>query len=177
MDLKKAENLLYIIGNTYAELGGSEYYRLHEKLGKSVPKLRLTQARKAYHTLSKTIGKGLIEACHDLSEGGLAVAASEMVLASGLGAEIDLRKVPSKQIERNDLLLFSESNSRFLIEVDPRHKGAFEAMFRGKSFAEIGRVTKNQQLTIQGRSGSKVVDVSGSDLRIAWKRTLSAEET
>jgi phosphoribosylformylglycinamidine synthase len=75
MEFKAAGNLLYIAGATYPELGGSEYYKLHGFLGKSVPKVRLTQANKTFKAVKKAIGAGLIKSCHDLSEGGLAVAA------------------------------------------------------------------------------------------------------
>ncbi len=84
MDLKAPGNLLYIVGKTYPELGGSEYYKLKGYLGKSVPKVRATKARKTFKALTKAIEKGLVKSCHDLSEGGLAVAASEMALASSL---------------------------------------------------------------------------------------------
>jgi phosphoribosylformylglycinamidine synthase len=72
--------------------------------------------------------------------------------------------------------MFSESNSRFLVEVSPKNKAAFEATMKGKAYAEIGKVTKNPRLTIKGLKGAKVVDAAVSDLRAVWKRTLSAEE-
>ena len=175
MDLKEPGNLLYIVGKTYPELGGSEYYKLKGYLGKSVPKVRATKAKKTFKALSKAIDKGLVKSCHDLSEGGLAVAASEMALASSYGAELNLKKVPSKEVERNDLVLFSESNSRFLVEINPKDKADFEKVMKGKSFAEIGKVTKYPQLRIFGLNGSAVIDASVADLRAAWKRTLSTE--
>jgi phosphoribosylformylglycinamidine synthase II len=175
MDLKAPGNLLCIVGKTYCELGGSEYYKLNGHLGKSVPKVGATQARKTYYVMTKAISQGTIKACHDLSEGGLAVAASEMALASRFGVELDLRKVPSDSIERADFLLFSESNSRFLVEVAEKDKTAFEALMKGKAYAEIGKVTKNPRLKIRGLKGSVVVDAPVADLRAAWKRTLSRE--
>ena len=175
MDLKTPNNLLYIVGKTYSELGGSEYYKLNGHLGKSVPKVRVDQARKTYYAMTKAIGQGALKACHDLSEGGLAVAASEMALASGFGAELDLSKVPSDSVERDDFLLFSESNSRFLVEVAEKDKTAFEALMKGKPYAEIGKVTKNPHLKIKGLTGFVVVDAPVADLRAAWKRTLGRE--
>jgi phosphoribosylformylglycinamidine synthase len=70
MDLKAPCDLLYIVGRTYAELGGSEYYKLYGYLGKSVPKVHVTQARKTYYAMTKAIGEGAVKAVHDLSEGG-----------------------------------------------------------------------------------------------------------
>jgi phosphoribosylformylglycinamidine (FGAM) synthase-like enzyme len=175
MDLKAEGNLLYIVGKTFAELGGSEYYKLQGFLGKSVPKVRASQAQKTFRAVSKAISQGLVKSCHDLSEGGLAVAASEMALASSIGLELDLRKVPAAGVKRDDFLLFSESNSRFLIEVDPKDKVAFETTMQGKVFAEIGKVTQQPKLTAQGLNGKVIVDAPVSALRASWKRTLSTE--
>ncbi len=177
MDLKDAGNLIYVVGKTYAELGGSEYYKLHGFLGKSVPKVHPKIARKIFNAMSKAIRKGAVKSCHDLSEGGLAVAASEMALAGDFGMELDLRKVPSDRIERDDFMLFSESNSRFIVEVSPKDKTAFETIFKGKTFAEIGKVTKSPRLKIIGLKGSSIAEIALGELRVAWKRTLSREET
>jgi phosphoribosylformylglycinamidine (FGAM) synthase-like enzyme len=176
MELKAPGDILYVVGRTYAELGGSQYYKLQGHLGKSVPKVRATQARKSFSAVTKVIRDEAAKAVHDLSEGGLAVAAAEMALASGFGADLDLRKVPSNSVERDDYLLFSESNSRFLVEVNEKNKATFEALMKGKAFAEIGNVTDTSRLTIRGLKGSTVVNATVTELRAAWKRTLSREE-
>jgi phosphoribosylformylglycinamidine synthase len=175
MDVKAPGNLLFVVGKTYPELGGSEYYKLKGFLGKTVPKVRAAQARKTYYALTKAIGSGAVRACHDLSEGGLAVAAAEMALAGGCGAELDLRKLPAEPLRRDDFALFSESNSRFLVEVAEKDRETFETLMKGKPCAEIGKVAKNQRLAISGLKGAVVVDASITDLRAYWKRTLSSE--
>ena len=174
-DLKTPGNLLYMIGDTYPELGGSEYYKLKGYLGKSVPKLNSTKARKAYYNLTKAMGEGIVKSCHDLSEGGLAVAAAEMAFAGGYGLELDLKKVPGKDLTRNDFVLFSESNSRFLLEIAKRDKSTFEGLMK-KNCALIGRVTKEQKVLIFGLNGKIVVDVPLEKLRKSWKMTFSPEE-
>jgi phosphoribosylformylglycinamidine synthase len=174
MDLKTPGNLLYVVGNTFKELGGSEYYKLKGYLGKTVPKVRAAQAKKTFKAVTKAIDAGLVRACHDLSEGGFAVAAAEMALAGGCGAELDLRKVPGEALKRDDFALFSESNSRFLVEVTEKDREEFETLMKGKAFAEIGKVTKNPRLVINGLRGSGVVEASLADLRASWKRTLSS---
>jgi phosphoribosylformylglycinamidine (FGAM) synthase-like enzyme len=176
MDLKVPGNLLYILGETYPELGGSEYYRLKGFLGKSVPKLRATKARRTYYNLTKAMGKDIIKSCHDLSEGGLAVAAAEMAFAGGYGLELDLRAVPNKLVARNDFLLFSESNSRFLIEVAEQDRPEFEELIRNIACRPIGKVTKEEKLRIRGLDRKGVVDASLAELRRSWKKTLSMEE-
>ncbi len=174
VDLKTPGNLVYIVGDTYNELGGSEYYRLKGYLGKSVPKLKATKARRTYYNLTKAMGEGIVRSCHDLSEGGLAVAAAEMAFAGGYGIELDLSKVPGKDLVRDDYVLFSESNSRFLIEVAPKNRNAFER-FMKKSCALIGKVTEETKLVIRGLDGSVAVDASLDELRRRWKKPLSEE--
>jgi len=173
MDTKTPGNMLYIVGGTFKELGGSEYYKIKGHIGKTVPKVRAAQAKKTFRAVTKAVDLGLIKACHDLSEGGLAVTAAEMALAGGWGIKLDLRKVPSKTVDRNDFVLFSESNSRFLVEVSENAKSDFEDLMKGTVCAEIGKVTKNPKLTVHGLNGAVVVDASLTDLRRSWKETLS----
>jgi len=173
MDTKEPNNSIYIVGQTFKELGGSEYYKLKGFIGKSVPEVRLNPARNTFSSITRAIDLGLMKACHDLSEGGLAVAAAETAFAGGYGMDLYLQKVPIKNADRNDFILFSESNSRFLVEVSQKSKGEFEALMRGKVYAEIGKVTKTSRLCIYGLNGEIVVDASLTDLLASWKQTLS----
>ena len=177
MELKAPGNLFYIIGETYNELGGSEYYKLKGFLGANVPKVKGAKAKRTFERLLKLLIEGLVKSCHDLSEGGLAVAAAEMAFASGYGLEIDLCKVPRKEVERNDFALFSESNSRFLIEVAEADKEDFETLIKGKNCALIGKVTKEPKLLIVGLNGKNAIDASLENLRHSWKKTLNQEES
>ena len=175
VDLKAPGNLLYIIGETFNELGGSEYYKLKGYLGANVPKVKGGKAKRTFKAVTKAIDAGLIKSCHDLSEGGLAVAAAEMAFAGGYGLELNLAKVPGKSIERSDFVLFSESNSRFLMEVAEKDRKEFEALMKGKMCVQIGKVTKDEKLVIHGLNQKIVVDASLGELRHAWKKTLSGE--
>jgi len=175
MDLKAPGNHLYIIGETFNELGGSEYYKLKGYLGANVPKVKAGKAKRTFKAVTKAIDYGLVRSCHDLSEGGLAVAAAEMAFAGGFGLEIDLCKVPLKGVERSDFALFSESNSRFLIEVAEADRVEFEGLMKGKKCAKIGKVTQDEKLLIHGLDGKVAVDASLADLRKSWKKTLSGE--
>jgi len=173
-DVKDPNDLIYIVGQTFHELGGSEYYKLKGFLGRTLPKVRPNQAGKTFEIITKAIDLGVVKACHDLSEGGLAVAVAEMAFTGGYGIELNLRKVPRKALNRNDFVLFAESNSRFLIEVSEKAKEDFEALMKGKVYAEIGRITKTPRLCIYGLEGEVVVDASLSDSLASWKRTLSS---
>jgi phosphoribosylformylglycinamidine synthase subunit PurSL len=175
MDAKTPNDLIYLVGQTLKELGGSEYYELRGFLGKTVPKVYPHRARRTFIAMNRAVDAGLVRACHDLSEGGLAVSAAEMAFAGGYGLKLDLRRVPCKDLVRDDFVLFSESNSRFLVEVSEKAKEDFEKLMKGKKYAEIGRVVKTPRLSVMGLEGKQVIDVSLSDLQRSWRQTLSSE--
>lgn len=175
MDVKTPGNPIYVVGETLAELGGSEYFNLKGFLGKSVPRVRSAAARKQFKAVTKAIEKGCVRSCHDASEGGLAVAAAEMSLAGNYGLELSLDKVPTEDLRRDDFVLFSESNSRFLVEVSAKAKEQFERLMKGKVSAEIGKVTSSPRLRIKGLSGKVIVNASLSELLASWRKTLSRE--
>jgi phosphoribosylformylglycinamidine synthase len=172
-DAKKPDAPLYIVGQTYAELGGSEYYRLKGFVGKSVPKVRGIKARRIMDAVMGAIRSGYVKSCHDLSEGGLAVAATEMGFSGGYGIELDLRKVSLGDIMgRSDFILFSESNSRFLVEVKEECRKDFEAMMKDTACSVVGKVNRSDRLVVHGLDGKLVVNASLGSLLAAWKRTL-----
>jgi phosphoribosylformylglycinamidine synthase len=173
MDLKAPGDLIYMIGQTFRELGGSEYYRLKGFLGRTVPRVRANQASRIFNAITKAIDQGLIRACHDLSEGGMAVGMAEMAFAGGYGVELDLKEVPSTNLNRDDFVLFSESNSRFLVGVSEKAKKPFEKLMKGTTIGVIGRATRSQRLCVRGLSGKVVVDVSVDDMMASWKQAFS----
>jgi phosphoribosylformylglycinamidine synthase len=173
VDVKQPGNLLYVIGQTYAELGGSEYYGLRGFVGRSVPKVRAVKARRIVDAVSRAIDSSYVRSCHDLSEGGLAVAAAEMAFSGNYGIKLDLRKVPlGGIIGRSDFILFSESNSRFLVEVKESCRENFEAIMKDIAYSVVGRVNKDNRLVVRGLDGKSVVDASLNELSAAWKKTL-----
>lgn len=174
MELKGEDNPLYLIGETYPELGGSEYYKMFGTLGNSVPKVRKDETKRSIHALTEAIDKGYISSCHDLSEGGLGVALSEMSFTGDLGAEVDLNRVPS-EIERTDHVLFSESNGRFLVEVPDSKASKFEKTMGGCKFKSIGRVTGKDLLVVKDQKGKDVLESKLSKLRKSWKEGLNHE--
>ena len=173
LDLKRVGDPLYIIGVTKPELGGSEYYRLMGFLGASVPRLKPSETIKAYRRLLEAMDRGLVRACHDLSEGGLAVAAAEMAFTGWLGLEIDLDAVPAEGVMRPDQLLFSESNGRLLVEVVEGRESEFEELMADSPNARIGRVVEEENLIILS-GGETLVNLSLKELIEAWKTPLGA---
>jgi len=175
MDVKMPGDLVYLVGRTYAELGGSEYYRMRGFIGRSVPRVRLNETRKTMNRMTKVIDARCVRACHDLSEGGLAVAAAEMAFSGGYGLDIRLSNVAkSKGIQRDDYILFSESNSRFLVEVPEVRKEKFEALMEGAIYSLVGKVKKEGSLSVWDLGGEKVVEASLAALMEAWKTPFRA---
>jgi len=173
MDVKQPGNIIYIVGQTRPELGGSEYYRLKGFMGKTVPKVRVNQARKIMSSIIKAMDSGCVWSCHDLSEGGLAVAAAEMSFGGGYGIDLYLKNVlRTRGMGRNDFILFSESNSRFLVEVPEKRREDFEILMKGSIHAAIGKVKKEGYLSVFGLDDEKVVDASLTELRNRWKSAL-----
>jgi len=173
MDCKQEGNLIYIVGTTYDELGGSHYYGIHGFIGNNVPHVDPRRGKRLMDALSATTDKGLVRACHDLSEGGLGVAAAEMAFAGGLGMAIHLANVPlGSLLNKDDLILFSESNTRFLLEVAPKDRHQFEKMMAGVDCAAIGEVISDRSLKIYGLSGEQVLSTPLAELKEAWQNPL-----
>ncbi len=172
MDAKRPGDLVYILGETLNELGGSEYYAMRGYIGNNVPKVDAEKAKELYRRLNKATEEGLIASCHDCSDGGLGVALAETAFAGMLGMEIDLGKVPAAGVDRDDLLLFSETQSRFIVTISPDKKKAFEKAFEGIAYGLVGEVTLASVFKTTGLSGREIIRADIRDLKEAWKRPL-----
>lgn len=171
MDLKSAGNRLLLIGETKDELGGSHFSLVNNLKGGTVPTVDSKQAPRIFTALHEAISESLIESCHDLSEGGLAAAAAEMAFAGDLGATLNLSSLAASTGLSDAVLLFSESNTRFLVEVVPENAGAVAAKFADGLAVELGKVTGERTVSVTGATGtvlSEDIDV----LRATWKDPL-----
>ena len=166
MDLKENESSVYIVGKTYDELAGSHFYNLIGQTGKNVPKAR-PQATNTLEPPPKAMRANLVQSCHDCSEGGIAVAAAEMAFAGNLGMVIDAGRIPSSTTIASKLL-FSESNSRFLVEVRKENEKEFEKL---TGATKIGETTEECVLSIS-REGELLIDATLEELKEAWKGTI-----
>jgi phosphoribosylformylglycinamidine synthase II len=185
MSLKQPGNLLYQIGITRNDLAGSYYAEVTGMTDPfpdtTVPHVDIKTARITMNTLGSAIRMGLVQSCHDLSEGGLAVAAAEMSLASLLGMTIDLKQTPHETTilaestkshdDFNTILLFSESASRFLVEISPEHQDVFEAYMRthgAYNCACIGVVNNTERFVIHN-ANQLLIDLPVNALQAAWQ--------
>lgn len=173
MDAKTAGHLVYVMGETYPELGGSEWYAMHGFIGNGVPQVRAKKAKELYEALSRAMRAELVASCHDCSDGGLGVALAETAFSGGLGLFVDLGLVPSVGIERNDTLLFSESQSRFVVTVSPDAKDAFEEMMQGVTMKLMGVVLTEGVLKIDGIGGKRIIEEDIHHLKAAWQQPLN----
>ncbi len=173
MDLKEPGNFLWLVGTTRMELGGSHFNLVNGLDGGRVPAVDTAAGPKVLAAIAEAISKGLVRACHDLSEGGLAVAAAEMAFAGGLGLNMFLEQAPVKALTGETALLFSESPSRFLVEVRERDFGHFERATAGVARGCVGQVTETGRLEMIGRGRGKILNVAIDELKEAWKRPLA----
>jgi phosphoribosylformylglycinamidine synthase len=186
MDLKQEANWLYLVGETKDELGGSHFAHIHGMVGGCVPQVDSVRAKVTFSAIYRAIHAGLVRACHDLSEGGLAVAVAEMAFAGGCGADVRLGAVPHRlprmENQRLDaILLFAESNTRFLCEVPQACREPFEALMAGLPHGCVGTVTNSRRLTILSSLSSlfsdpalaqPVVSEDVAELKAAWQAPL-----
>jgi len=154
-------------------LGGSEWYALNGFVGNQVPVVRAEKAKALYDALSCAIQAGLVASCHDCADGGLAVALAETAFSGGLGMSIDLACVPAKGIHRNDVLLFSESQSRFVVTISPDVQEPFEAMMKGVTIGRVGTVLPEGILKIQGIMGNRIIEEDIHLLKAIWQQPLN----
>ncbi len=171
-DFKEPDQLIYLLGLTRAEMGGSECCSLLGISGGQVPQVDLVPARNRYLALFEAIQQGYVTACHDLSDGGLGVAVAEMAIGGRIGAQIDLDRMPC-QGDRltTEELLYSESASRLVVTVKPEHRTRFERCFTGQTYAWIGQTVPDQELSFF-REGRTLFTNRICGLAKAWQGTL-----
>jgi phosphoribosylformylglycinamidine synthase II len=173
MDFKMAGDYVYILGTTHNELGGSEYALEYNIKNGFVPKVDAKQANEYYRALYACIENELIASCHDCSDGGLAVAIAESAFAGNLGIDFDLSTVPKEGFLNYTELLFSESNSRFILSVSPENAREFERHMEQYPLAYIGTVTEEPLFTVKGLNGSTIINENILDLKKSWQSAIS----
>jgi phosphoribosylformylglycinamidine synthase II len=160
LDPKMPGDLIYLLGQTKDELGGSEYYAMHGKLGNNVPETDGAANLALYHAMSKANAHGWVASAMPVTFGGLGVALAKKCIAGGLGMELRLLSTL-----RLDQYLFSESTGRVVVTIDPKHKQDFEFLFAHDAHF-LGTVTEEPVLSIDG------IEINVADLETAYKNPL-----
>ncbi|MBT8350303.1 MAG: phosphoribosylformylglycinamidine synthase, partial [Deltaproteobacteria bacterium] len=160
----------YILGVTGNELGGSEYYEHLGYVGLHVPQIKPEPFKKLYQALAQAIDNELIASAHGIYRGGLGVHLAMVAMGGNLGMQIDLAKVPVENIDRSDMILFSESAGRFIVTIDPKNRDSFEKILKGHTCACVGTVTEKNQFIINGTDDKILIDLSVQDLKDAWEK-------
>ena len=169
MDLKSPGDKLFLAGSTGDHLGRGEWERVTGASGGGVPLPDMGLAPRLFRAVHAAMQAGCVRACHDCSEGGLAVAAAEMAFAGGVG--LDLTALPGEGLS-DAAKLFAESPTRFLLEVPHEKAAELQGLFAGLPLAELGVTVSEPRLRIAGAGGEWLVWASLSELKEAWQKPL-----
>jgi len=164
-DLKAAGNAVYVVGMTTDAMAGSHASMIAGNIPGStwqMPQVDLALAPQVMRQLHEAMRAGLVAACHDISEGGLAVAVAEMALAGRMGCHINLDLMPSSATQPL-VRLFSESPSRFVVEVPVVHQAAFQRALDGIPHACVGQVTSDAKMHVVA-GGRVMIDLPVNEL-------------
>lgn len=180
MDLKQAGNFLFVVGDTRAEMGGSHYTLVGDLAseGNNTPPAPVKDSLTRMRRLHQAMQAGLVQACHDCAEGGIAVALAEMCIAGGVGLEVQLMRIPRDyhaNYARDEVIFFAESLSRFLVEVRPEDEAAFRAILDDVPHECIG-VVGGDRLVVNGRTGDALLSLTVVEMEQAWRGTVSSSQ-
>mgnify|MGYP001026921850 CR=1 FL=1 len=172
MALKRTGESVVLIGRTFRELGGSQYYRLMGNTDGKPPRAIASREKASIRTVSDAIRKGYVTAAHDCSEGGLAIALAEMSIKGNLGLTVNLEAVPHERSMGPDEILFSESSARFVLTTPETqtHKLLSLARKRGVGAVKIGEVSLADLKIVAG--DKVVIRCSTEHLRDAWQTAI-----
>lgn len=192
LDFKIPGDLIYLLGETFDELGGSEYFTyLGEKerdkpyIGNNIPKVDAEKNKKIYRALHDAIQKDLIASAQSLNLGGLAIALAKSAIAGQLGFELDLQNVinkipkhrsnqsnhPNRLMRKMLTMLFSESQGRLLVSIAPSNKNTFETMFKNLPHTFLGKTTNKPKITIKN-ANSPIIETDIKMLTVNYRSTF-----
>ncbi|MFH1380947.1 MAG: phosphoribosylformylglycinamidine synthase subunit PurL [Candidatus Omnitrophota bacterium] len=174
MDVKKSGNYIYVVGKTFNEMGGSHYFKTLGFTGNSVPRVDGNKGRVLMQKLSSLISKKIVASCHDCSEGGIGVCLAEMAFAGGMGMDISLKSAPlEKDVVDDAVALFSESNTRFVVEVPRSKSKIFEKKMGQIPHGFLGTVKRNNKFVVRGLDKKIIVETTIEKLKSAWQKPLA----
>ncbi len=167
-DLKRADSILYLVGEKAGGLGGSVYHDVRGGESARVPQTDLAKLRETLRSVHLAVRGPRVLACHDISEGGLATAVSEMAFGGDCGVELDL----DAESEALAAELFNETAGRFVIEL-PGELEPGDFLMNNAHWQKIGRTRPERILTVNARSGSRIFSAPTDQLKAMWKRPLT----
>jgi phosphoribosylformylglycinamidine synthase len=175
MPLKNKGNKIFVLGITRNELGGSVLAKIKNIKVGIVPDVYPKESKDLMKKIYQAVNKNFIESCHDCSEGGIAVAISEMAFASDKGVNINIDAVKTET--KNPLtvaeILFSESNGRFIVEVKPENEAAFIEILKGSAYAEVGYVSDETKIVFESKKNEIRIQEKSEVLLNAWRNTIN----
>lgn len=166
-DFKKKENPIYVLGPMNKDMGGTALYKIFGGYTSRLPRVSPAITKECMDVVIRCIESGYVSACHDISDGGLASAIAEMCIGGGIGAIIDVSSLGKYS---DEVLLFYEGFSRYVLEVEKRHEKKFISATRGVPRKKIGRVG-GKDMTINNRK-KEILSVSVEELRDTWSKVL-----
>ena len=172
MDFKQSDDIIVLLGDTFNELGGSEYYHfIHQIEGGIAPQTDPGREKNVLTCVLEAINKKIVTAVHDCSKGGLAIALAKMCMKGNLGAKIDISSINSKEL-RLDLLLFSESHSRFILSCEKSHINMIKDLAKSYSVPcyILGQVIKEPLFEIAHKTGKITCDLE--KMKKIWIETI-----
>jgi phosphoribosylformylglycinamidine synthase subunit PurSL len=169
LDSKMPGDLVYVLGITRDELGGSEYYQHLGYVGLNVPEVTPAKFSLLYRALFRAIDKEMVASAHGVYRGGLGIHLAMVAMGGHLGMKIDLSLIPREGVDRVDTLLFSETPGRFIVTVAPENQETFNKLFKGIPYACVGNVTEHTNFVIQLQD-NVILEAEIFDLKSAWKK-------
>jgi len=172
MDCKMSGDLVYVVGITKNELGGSEYYQMMGKLGLNVPEVGAKKFLLLYRKINKAIDNGLVASAHAVTRGGLGVHLALVAMGGEMGMDINLKRILTTPELTDSHVLYSESAGRFIVTVDPSKKEVFEGLFNGSEMSLVGNVNDSNLFKINGINGNEIINEEIMSLKDSWKQTF-----
>ncbi len=172
MDVKMPGDLVYVLGLTKDERGGSEFYEMHDEVGLNVPQVDRDRNMRLYWSLFDAMDRRLVESCHGVYKAGLGVSLARTSFAGGYGLDVDLSGIAREGAGTDDAVLYSESSGRLVVSVDPRKRDEFEAAMAGNACSLVGTVREDDRFLVRGLGGNTIIDDSVYELKRAWQGTF-----
>lgn len=172
LDAKFPGDLVYLLGETQDELGGSEYLAMRQIEEGIIPQVNTLKNKKLYEAFSKAVVKELVASSISITRGGLAVALAKKAIGGMLGLNISLKKL-NGNVSRDDFALYSESQGRILVTIAKENKKVFEKLMKDVACRQIGKVTSETKLIINGLKGNEILNLDLKKMTESYRETFN----